>query len=52
MQVEYKMLCKKLGKIIERQGKLVEIYTKRLPLGHNMIKFRHNGPQMYRQKAC
>jgi hypothetical protein len=46
------MLCKKLGKIIKKLGRLVEIKAKCLPLGHNKINFKHNGPQMSHRRAC
>jgi hypothetical protein len=52
VQVAYEMLCKKLGKIIEKLGRLFELQTKHLPLGKNMIKFGHDGLQMSYWKTC
>jgi hypothetical protein len=42
IQIAYKVLCKNLGKIIEMLRKLIELKAKCLPLGHNMLKFRHD----------
>jgi hypothetical protein len=40
------MLWKKMGKKIERLGRLVKLLAKHLPLGLNMIKFGHDGPSL------
>jgi hypothetical protein len=45
-------MCKKLGKIIKRLGISIKRYAKHLPLGQNMIKFRHDEPQMFHWKTC
>jgi hypothetical protein len=39
----FEKLWKKLGKIVERLGKLIEPSVKCLPQGSNMIKFEHDG---------
>jgi hypothetical protein len=36
-------VIKKIGKIIERLGRVVELSIKHAPLGQNMIKFEHDG---------
>jgi hypothetical protein len=43
VQVVFKVLWKRLEKLIENLGRLVELYAKHLTLGQNMIKFGHNG---------
>jgi hypothetical protein len=45
-------VVEKIGKIIEKLGTLVELQAKHPPLGQNMIKFGHNGPQISCHRAC
>jgi hypothetical protein len=40
----FEAMWRKLGKIIERLGILIELYTKCSPQGQTMIKFGHDGP--------
>jgi hypothetical protein len=43
VQTTYEVLWKKLEKVIEKLGKLIELEAKHPPLDQNMIKFGHNG---------
>jgi hypothetical protein len=51
VQATFEALWKKLGKIIERLGRLVKLYAKHPPQGWNMIKFRHNELQVSHKKT-
>ncbi len=45
-------VVEKIGKIIKKLGRLVELQAKHPPLGQNMIKFEPDGPQISCWKAC
>ncbi len=48
----FETFWKRLGKLIKRVRKLIELSTKYPPLGKNMIKFEHDGLQISCQKIC